>query len=151
MNPTRLGARLRALRTASGRTVASVAVEAGLSVPYISNLENGRGNPTTSTLSRLAHAFDSRLLIDFVPPTAEDDRAVHPSAELVRFSRGPRFRKAVHAIAERLDRAPDELSAELTAWLAQLSRTLGREVGPGDLDRLLDAVLLIVAHPRDTG
>src|SRR5439155_12714694 len=40
-----LGNRLRNRRTAAGRTIASVAAEAGLSVPYIANLENGRGNP----------------------------------------------------------------------------------------------------------
>lgn len=47
-----LGHQLRALRAASGRTVASVAADAGLSVPYIANLENGRGNPTMAALGR---------------------------------------------------------------------------------------------------
>jgi len=37
--------------------VASVAADAGLSVPYIANLENGRGNPTTAALARLAEAL----------------------------------------------------------------------------------------------
>jgi hypothetical protein len=32
------------MSTAAGRTVASVATDAGLSVPYVANLENGRGN-----------------------------------------------------------------------------------------------------------
>src|SRR4051812_1812640 len=45
-----MGRQLRALRTAAGRTVASVAADAGLSVPYVANLENGRGNPTTTAL-----------------------------------------------------------------------------------------------------
>jgi len=49
-----IGRQLRARRTAAGRTVASVAADAGLSVPYIANLENGRGNPTTAALRRLA-------------------------------------------------------------------------------------------------
>src|SRR2546430_150864 len=40
-----IGRQLRARRTAAGRTVASVAADAGPSVPYIANLENGRGNP----------------------------------------------------------------------------------------------------------
>ena len=44
---------LRDRRKAAGRTIASVAVDAGLSVPYIANLENGRGNPTLSALDRL--------------------------------------------------------------------------------------------------
>ncbi|MGC1281309.1 MAG: helix-turn-helix transcriptional regulator, partial [Streptosporangiaceae bacterium] len=44
-----LGRRLRARRSAQGRTLASVAMQAGLSVPYVANLENGRGNPTLSS------------------------------------------------------------------------------------------------------
>ena len=58
-----IGRQLRARRTAAGRTVASVAADAGLSVPYIANLENGRGNPTTAALSRLAGALGLRLEI----------------------------------------------------------------------------------------
>ena len=58
-----IGRQLRARRTAAGRTVASVAADAGLSVPYIANLENGRGNPTTAALSRLAAALGLRLEI----------------------------------------------------------------------------------------
>ena len=41
-----LGARLRARRLALGMTLAEVAERAGLSLPYVSNLERGRGNPT---------------------------------------------------------------------------------------------------------
>jgi transcriptional regulator with XRE-family HTH domain len=41
--------------------VASVAADAGLSVPYIANLENGRGNPTTAALTRLAEALGSAV------------------------------------------------------------------------------------------
>ena len=50
MEDSAIGRQLRARRTAAGRTVASVAADAGLSVPYIANLENGRGNPTTAAL-----------------------------------------------------------------------------------------------------
>src|SRR5579864_4044939 len=58
---------LRARRTAAGRTVASVAADAGLSVPYIANLENGRGNPTATALTRLARALGMRLVITLIP------------------------------------------------------------------------------------
>jgi hypothetical protein len=50
--------------------VASVAADAGLSVPYIANLENGRGNPTTAALARLAAALDLRLVVTLVPDKA---------------------------------------------------------------------------------
>src|SRR5258708_24298723 len=52
-----LGARMKARRTAAGETIAAVAVRAGLSVPYIANLENGRGNPTLTALTALAKAL----------------------------------------------------------------------------------------------
>ena len=56
-----LGEILRDRRKAAGRTIASVAMDAGLSVPYIANLENGRGNPTLAALDRLATALGARL------------------------------------------------------------------------------------------
>ena len=67
MEQASIGRQLRARRTAAGRTVASVAADAGLSVPYIANLENGRGNPTTTALTRLARALGTRLLITLEP------------------------------------------------------------------------------------
>src|SRR5487761_1190243 len=90
-----IGRQLRARRTAAGRTVASVAADAGLSVPYIANLENGRGNPTTAALRRLAEALDLRLLVT-------------------------------------------------------LAQAMGRDLAEADWWRLLDALLLIAAHPAVT-
>lgn len=70
-----LGGEFRALRVAAGRTVASVAVEAGLSVPYIANLENGRGNPTIGALSRLAAALGRRLVVHLPEDADREDRS----------------------------------------------------------------------------
>src|SRR5207248_3705035 len=98
MDSAALGHRLRALRTAAGRTVASVAADAGLSVPYIANLENGRGNPTITALGRLATALGVQLVItlnaaaDPIPATASPPPEV--PASLVRFARTPRFHHA---------------------------------------------------------
>src|SRR5256886_17692527 len=61
VDQSEIGRQLRARRTAAGRTVASVAADAALSVPYIANLENGRGNPTIAALTRLAEALGLRL------------------------------------------------------------------------------------------
>ena len=63
-----LGAELRDRRKTAGRTIASVAVDAGLSVPYIANLENGRGNPTVATLTRLAEALGATLRVELEDP-----------------------------------------------------------------------------------
>src|ERR1700689_1953380 len=92
-----IGRQLRARRTAAGRTVASVAADAGLSVPYVANLENGRGNSTATALTRLAGALGMRMVITLVPD--EDSReASEPGspevpASLVRLGRTVRFRR----------------------------------------------------------
>jgi transcriptional regulator with XRE-family HTH domain len=146
-----IGRQLRARRTAAGRTVASVAADAGLSVPYIANLENGRGNPTITVLTRLAEALDMKLDITLV--SGEEDRQAHASASpeipasLVRLGRTVRFRRAVTTIAAALEVSADEFSAQLVAALATLARAMGRELTEPDWWRLLDALLLIAAHP----
>jgi transcriptional regulator with XRE-family HTH domain len=145
-----IGRQLRARRTAAGRTVASVAADAGLSVPYIANLENGRGNPTTTALTRLAGALGMHLVIALVP--VEDSQAGVPAspevpASLVRLGRTARFRQVVRAIAAALDLDADEVSAQLVAALAALAHSMGKDLAEADWWRILDALLLIAAHP----
>ncbi len=153
MADSAIGRQLRARRTATGRTVASVAADAGLSVPYIANLENGRGNPTTAALRRLAEALDLRLVVTLAPdeatgqPGAPMPAAPAMPASLVRLGRTTRFRRSVTAMATALDRDADDLSAELVAALAMLAQAMGRELAEADWWRLLDALLLIAAHP----
>jgi transcriptional regulator with XRE-family HTH domain len=145
--------------------VASVAADAGLSVPYIANLENGRGNPTTAALARLARALDLRLVVTLVPDEAggpADGAASGATgalaapqladmppmpASLVRLGRTSRFRRSVTAMAGALDRDADELSAQLVAGLATLGQAMGRELAEADWWRLLDALLLIAVYP----
>jgi transcriptional regulator with XRE-family HTH domain len=148
---TAIGRQLRAQRTAAGRTVASVAADAGLSVPYIANLENGRGNPTTAALARLAGALGMRLDVTLAP--GDDSRqAREPAppevpASLVRLGRTARFRQAVTLIATALELDTDEFTAQLVTVLAALAQTMGREPAESDWWRILDALLLVAAHP----
>src|SRR4051794_2110680 len=79
-----LGEVLRDRRKAAGRTIASVAVDAGLSVPYIANLENGRGNPTVAALDRLARALGAELEVRI--GDSEQPAAQSIGAELVSAS-----------------------------------------------------------------
>jgi len=149
-----IGGQLRARRTAAGRTVASVAADAGLSVPYVANLENGRGNPTAAALGRLAAALGLRLVITLVPDE-DSPQARSPAlpalpevpASLTRLGRTPRFRQAVTAAATALDRDPDEFSSQLVATLAALAHTMGKDLAEPDWWRILDALLLIATHP----
>jgi transcriptional regulator with XRE-family HTH domain len=56
-----IGQRLRGRRAKFGLTLAQVAERSGLSLPYVSNLERGRGNPTLDALGALAEALDMSL------------------------------------------------------------------------------------------
>jgi transcriptional regulator with XRE-family HTH domain len=71
---------------AAGETIAAVAIRAGLSVPYIANLENGRGNPTLTALSALATALGATLQVDLVEPGADEKPPVRPPASLTKFA-----------------------------------------------------------------
>jgi transcriptional regulator with XRE-family HTH domain len=125
-----LGALLRRHRTAAGRTIASVALDAGLSVPYIANLENGRGNPTLGAVHSLATALGLRVVVE--PADGADEQPVMLPASLVRFARSARFRtEAARFDQQRLLRAMAAMGA-LTA-----------EPSDQDWHRLLDAALLM--------
>jgi transcriptional regulator with XRE-family HTH domain len=167
MDEDGLGREFRALRVAAGRTVASVAVDAGLSVPYIANLENGRGNPTIGALSRLAAALGRRLVVGLVgepgerrepgeptgsPAPSPADNSKKPkaaiTASLGRFARTARFRHATEAIAAASGQDAAEVSAQLVGGLAGLAGALDRDLADGDWARLLDALLLVAVHPH---
>jgi transcriptional regulator with XRE-family HTH domain len=148
-----IGRQLRARRTAAGRTVASVAAGAGLSVPYIANLENGRGNPTTAALARLAGALGLRLVVTL---EAGEEDASSPGApgipaSLVRLGRTARFRRAVAVMAAARHAEADELSVRLVAALAAMGAAVDRDLAEADWWRLLDALTLVAAHPADRG
>jgi transcriptional regulator with XRE-family HTH domain len=141
-----IGRQLRARRTAAGRTVAA---DAGLSVPYIANLENGRGNPTTAALARLAEALGLRLVVTL---EAGEEDAPAPGApgipaSLVRLGRTARFRRAVAVMAAARHAEPDELSVRLVAALAAIGAAVDRDLAEADWWRLLDALTLVAAHP----
>lgn len=151
MEPSEVGSQVRARRTAEGRTVASVAADAGLSVPYVANLENGRGNPTVAALGRLAQALGMRLEINLVQPDqghgAGRSKAPQVPASLVRLGRTTRFRETVGEMATALGANADELSLGLVAALTAIAHALGREPAEADWWRLLDALFLLATHP----
>jgi len=142
-----LGSRLRALRAAAGRTVASVAAEAGLSVPYIANLENGRGNPTVAALERLARALGTELTLDLAPTGSRAVPAPSaPPAALVRLARTTRFRQLTAELAGP-GRDPAEVAGALVGLLAHVGPAVRREPTDADWWRVLDALTLIALHP----
>ena len=109
-----LGHQLRAMRAASGRTVASVASGAGLSVPYVANLENGRGNPTISALGRLAAALNIQLAVSLEPadrnPRSGPANHVDIPQSLVRLGRTERFRATTETMSQKLGTDPGDVA-----------------------------------------
>jgi transcriptional regulator with XRE-family HTH domain len=68
-----MGATAERRRTELGLTLREVAHHAGLSLPYIANLEKGRGNPTIETIVRMAVALDLSVT-DLVGTSSGDAR-----------------------------------------------------------------------------
>jgi transcriptional regulator with XRE-family HTH domain len=142
-----LGEVLRERRKAAGRTIASVAVDAGLSVPYIANLENGRGNPTVSALDRLATALGAQLEVSISDEPAPPPQSI--GADLLAES--SRADQVVAALAAAQSRPRAAVRAQLIETLDSLATVLGRPPASADLDRLLDLLLLADNQSSGTG
>lgn len=56
-SPLELGKAFRSWRETAGLTQAAVAAKSGIGVSYISNVEQGKSNPTFTTSARLAEAI----------------------------------------------------------------------------------------------
>jgi transcriptional regulator with XRE-family HTH domain len=139
-----LGTRLRARRTAAGETIASVAIRAGLSVPYIANLENGRGNPTLTALSALAQALGSELRVELAEPGAQPAAGqAAPPASLARFARLPRFAAEAERLADRAGCPPPVQRERLLTAMSAVSAAVPDPLGELDWHRILDAIVLV--------
>ena len=132
-----LGEVLRDRRKAAGRTIASVAMDAGLSVPYIANLENGRGNPTVAALDRLATALGAQLEVRI-----GDDQPAPTSAVGAELLSGADRAERVIAQVATGRRTRAAVRDDLIRTVDALADLLGRPPAPADLDRLLDLLLL---------
>ncbi|WP_165553392.1 helix-turn-helix domain-containing protein [Kribbella capetownensis] len=141
-----LGEVLRDRRKAAGRTIASVAVDAGLSVPYIANLENGRGNPTVSALDRLATALGARLEVGI----GDEPPAEQPSIGAGLLSGSDRSAQVINTLAAAQSRSRPAIRAEVIRTLDALAGALDRAPTDADLDRLLDLLLLAEAGASAT-
>jgi len=104
---------------------------------------------TASTMTSLAEALGMRLVVSLVPSEEQAGVAASPEmpASLVRLGRTARFRQAVKVIATALDLDAGEFAVQLIAALALIAQSLGRDLAEADWWRLLDALLLVAAHP----
>ncbi|TDU89486.1 transcriptional regulator with XRE-family HTH domain [Kribbella voronezhensis] len=139
MDELELGSALRARRKAADRTIASVAVDAGLSVPYIANLENGRGNPTLAALDRLSTALGATLTVSLndtsIPATSNDAIAALLDAS-------PRATQVIRHLAATHATTRPPVRAHLIATLEAMTPLLPTTPTEPDLHRLLDLLLL---------
>jgi transcriptional regulator with XRE-family HTH domain len=121
-----LSAELRDRRKAANRTIASVAVDAGLSVPYIANLENGRGNPTLAALDRLATALGTNLQLTLVddPPGRTADPAASSGPRLGSGSSRSSSRSSGSSGSSRSGSSPGSGSADLLAASPRAARVI---------------------------
>ena len=142
-----LGRQLRARRTAAGETIASVAGRAGLSVPYIANLENGRGNPTLAALSSLAKSLGTELRVDLADTDDQPVSAV--PASLARFSRLPRFGAVARKLAERSGCDTAVQRERLLRAMTSVSAAVPVLFTDLDWHRVLDVMVLITAASSD--
>lgn len=117
-------------------------------MPYVANLENGRGNPTVSALDRLADALGTRLTVTFSGPGTGHTGAVAP-ASLTRFAQTRYFRREVSRLETLLGDDSQTVRTRLLDALAAVAHALGRDLHEHDWRRLLDAVILVLAHPAD--
>jgi transcriptional regulator with XRE-family HTH domain len=139
-----LGKVLRGRRVAAGRTIASVAMDAGLSVPYIANLENGRGNPTLSAVANLGAALGAGLVVELVD---DDEPRRHEAAELpgslVQFARSSRFAAEATRLA-KTSRSPQRIVRErLLHAMAAMASLTSRPLTELDWHRVLDTAVLL--------
>lgn len=151
MNTPTLGERLRARRHRLGLTLAEVAERAKLSLPYVSNLERDRGNPTIEALQALASALETTLSELTVKsptesPSADMDRALASAPKsLTSFVRSNTFAQAVEKLAKSQKVSADEMRVQLLVAMATAPRRSKGDPTEADWRRLLDAYQLILS------
>jgi transcriptional regulator with XRE-family HTH domain len=145
-----LGERLRARRNELGLTLLGVATEAGLSVPYVANLEKGRGNPTLDVIISLADALGTSpaALLELDGPDEPIDKTLMglPPA-LVEYGQGKALGEPTKRLAEHLAIPVAEARSLLLRAMAAAPRPTGRVLSRQDCRRLVDVYTLIVTDP----
>lgn len=143
-----LGDRIRARRVGRGMTLAAVAESAGLSLPYVSNLERGRGNPTLEALQAIARALDmplSELVADREEHVGGDLVLAQAPASLLQFARSPRFQSAVQRLASEHSCSAEDMRQRLLVGMVSAPRRGSGEPTEEDWRRLLDVYTVILA------
>lgn len=104
-----VGATVHALRTDFGWSLRTLSEQSGISVPYLSEIERGRKEPSGAMLAQLSAAFGLTLpaLLGLVVERMEDDGASAPVPE------------TLGSLLRRLREAEADLSADELAELVR--------------------------------
>ncbi len=142
-----VGQRLRSMRQARGHTLAEVAERSGLSIPYISNLEMDRANPTLEALESLAQSLDVPMasLVGNSSPTVPLQEVLASAPQsLVQFSRSPDFQKTVQELADRQGESLDVMRQRVLAGMASSTQRSADEPTEDHWQRILGMYALIL-------
>ena len=121
-----------------------MAADAGLSVPYIANLENGRGNPTLSAVANLATALGAHLVVELADdnePARRDPDALPDS--LIQFARSSRFSAEAARLAKATRSPQNAVRERLLHAMAAMVPLTRRPLSGLDWHRVLDTAVLI--------
>jgi transcriptional regulator with XRE-family HTH domain len=149
---TLFGQRLNARRSELGLTLLAVATEAGVSVPYVANLERGRGNPTLDVIVALASALGvspANLLGEDDDEQRVDELFADLPAVLVDYARGKFLRQQTEWLAEYLALPVEDARTLLVRAMAAAPRPADRRLTQNDCRRLLDAYTLILTDNEE--
>ena len=120
-------------------------------MPYVANLEHGRGNPTVDRLRRIAEALETSLaeLVGDEAAGGLDNSLAGLPPEVAVFSRTERFASEVEELAQRRNELPEDVRQQLLSAIAAAPRRSRDErLTDIDLNRLLDTFVTILRQPQ---
>ena len=131
----RLGARLREERTRAGLSLRGAARELGVSPSFVSQIENGKSQPSVATLYSLARLLD--VSIDELFAVESDPSATEPAAVPVRSLKSARATKPAAAAAAAGKRpARSDIGSPAEAFPVDSSQSRVAVTRPGERSRL---------------
>lgn len=152
-----LGARLREVRQRSGRSLREVARQLGVSASFVSQLENGKSQPSVATLYSMAQLLDISIDELFDPSAEPSSRRSPAGTPTAPGDPGrPPVADPVHAPSEGGDVVPivnrSALGSPSDAWPTADARTRLSVTSPGDRTRLvMDSGVIWEQLTRNTG
>lgn len=167
VDPLVFGSRVRHVRGQRGLTLAQLGKRVGRQAPYLSQLENGKREPTLSLVGKLAAALatDVATLLDPSPPS----RRAELCLALRRAQQDPAYRALDLPPLEPSAKLPDEAIEHIVRLFGELKHQRGvraqtpeearkanaalreqmrsRDNYFGEIEQLADGALAAVAYP----